>query len=57
MRLSSPKKITWFISAILALLAINVNWVITITFLSPYAFIILLVAFIILWLGTFLKGF
>jgi len=57
MKLSSPKKITWYISIILALLAIVVNWLITVTFLSPYAFIILLVAFIILWAGTSLKGF
>ncbi len=57
MKLNAPKKITWWISLIIAIVALIAQWLITISFLTPYAFILLLVAFIILWLGTFLKGF
>ena len=57
MKLSAPKQLTWWISTILAIIAIIVKWFAILTFLSPYTFIILLVGFVILWLGTFLKGF
>lgn len=57
MRLNQPKEITWWISLILAVLGILGKWVLTsVTFLNTYAFIILLVGFVLLWLGTFVKG-
>ena len=57
MKLNAPKKITWMISLILAIIAILVHYIIVVGFLTPYSFLILLIAFIILFLGTFLKGF
>lgn len=57
MKLNAPKKLTWWISLILAIVAIIVQWLNILTFLTPYGFIILLVGFVILWLGTFIKGF
>lgn len=57
MRLNAPKQMTWWISLILAIIAVVVHWFGLLTFLTPYGFIILLVGFVILWLGTFVKGF
>ncbi|MBD3288464.1 hypothetical protein GF337_06630 [candidate division KSB1 bacterium] len=57
MKLSAPKQMTWWISTILAVVAIIGKWIIVLPIATPYACIILLIAFIILWLGTFMKGF
>jgi len=57
MKLNAPKQSTWWVATILAIIAILTHWLVTISFISPYACIILLVAFIIIWLGTFVKGF
>jgi len=57
MRLNAPKKSTWWVALILAIIAVLTNWVVAISFLTPYACFILLAAFIIIWLGTFVKGF
>ena len=57
MKLNAPKKMTWYIALIIAILAIVGKWILTISIVTPNAFIILLVAFVIIWLGTFLKGF
>ena len=58
MRLNQPKEVTWWISLILAILGILGKWVLgnTVAFLGTYAFILLLIAFILLWLATFVKG-
>lgn len=57
MRLNQPTQVTWWISLILAILAILGKWILTsVMFLNNYAFIILLVGFVLLWLGTFVKG-
>ncbi len=58
MRLNQPKEVTWWISLILAILAVLGKWFIggSVTFLGTYAFVILLVAFLLVWLGTFVKG-
>lgn len=57
MKLNAPKQLTWWVSTILAVLAIIGKWIVAIPFVTPYACIILLIAFIIIWLGTFVKGF
>ena len=57
MRLNQPKQVTWWISLILAVLAILGKWVLTnVVFISEYSFVILLVGFLLVWLGTFVKG-
>lgn len=55
MRLTAPKKLTFWISLIIAVIAVIAS-LITIPFLSNYTFIILIVAFVLLALGTFVKG-
>ena len=57
MKLNAPKQITWLVYLIIAIIAIIGKWIVAISFVSPNAFLILLIAFIILWLGTFIKGF
>ncbi|MBN2413727.1 hypothetical protein JXQ31_18755 [candidate division KSB1 bacterium] len=56
MRLSAPKKFTWWASLILAILGL-VGSLVVIPGISPIAFFLVLVAYIILFLGTILKGF
>jgi len=57
MRLNQPKQVTWWISLILAVLAILGKWVLTnVVFISEYSFVILLVGFLLVWLGSFVKG-
>jgi hypothetical protein len=55
MKLSAPKKATWWIATILAVVSILVRFV-AIPVLTPHKYVILAVAFILLWLGTFIKG-
>jgi len=55
MSLSAPKQITWWVAVVLAVIGLLAQ-LITIPALSGIAFWILLVAFIILALGTFLEG-
>jgi hypothetical protein len=56
MKLSAPKKFTWWIATIIVLVVIAAKWFVAITFVSANAFVVLLVAFAILWLGTYVKG-
>lgn len=56
MKLNAPKKIVWYISIILAVLSV-VSTFITIPFVTAYAFWVLVVAWVLLFLGTVLKGF
>ena len=57
MKLNAPKQITWWISLIIAIIAVLAHWIVAIGFLTPYSFLVLFIAYIILWLGTFVKGF
>ena len=57
MKLNAPKQSTWWVSVILAVIAILAAWIVAIPFVTANAFLVLLVAFVIIWLGTFLKGF
>jgi len=54
MKLSAPKVITWWIALIIGLLGILASLV-TIPFLSTYAFWLVVIAFLLLILATFLK--
>jgi hypothetical protein len=53
--LSAPKKTTFALAAILALVGLIGKFA-AIPFVSQYAFFILLAAFVILFLGCLLKG-
>jgi hypothetical protein len=55
MKLNAPKVITWWISVIIGVLGI-VAFFVTIPVLSAYAFWVVVVGFVLLVLGTFLKG-
>ncbi len=58
MRLNAPKKITWFISLILAIVAVVFQWILpSIRLFTGWQFVVLLVGFILLFLSTFVKGF
>ena len=55
MRLNAPKNSTFWISIIIAVIAV-ISELVTIPFLSAYTYIILIIAFVLLALGTFVKG-
>ena len=57
MKLSAPKKLTFLVSLIIAIIAVVVNFLVTIPFLTVNAFILLIIAFVILAAGNYLKGF
>jgi len=54
MKLSAPKKLVWFISVVLAVLGVVLS---LLGVFSPYNFWIVVVAWVLLFLGTVLKGF
>jgi hypothetical protein len=54
MRLSAPKLVTFWIAVILAIIALLGQ--LAIIALAPYAFWILLIAFVLLALGNFVSG-
>ena len=56
MKLNAPKKVVWWISIILVVLGI-VGKIVDIPVVSDYRFWIVIVGYILLWLGTFVKGF
>jgi len=57
MKLSAPKKSTWWIAVVLGVLGILLNLgVLAIAGLSGYAFRLVVIAFVLLVLGTLLKG-
>jgi hypothetical protein len=56
MRLSPPKKNVFWIATIFAVLGLA-GKLIAIPFVSTYAFWLLLVGFVLLWLGNAVKGF
>ncbi len=55
MNLSAPKQIVWIIAVVLGVIGILAR-VIPIAALAPYAFWLVTLAFILLALGTLLKG-
>ena len=55
MKLNAPKKITWLMSLIIGALG-SVAHLVAIPVLSVYAFWLVVVGFVLLVLGTFLKG-
>lgn len=56
MRLNAPKRVTWWIAVILGVLGILGNFI-ALSFISTYAFWFVAIAFILLALATYLKGF
>jgi hypothetical protein len=56
MKLSAPKEIVWWIATILGGLGVIGHFV-AITFISANSWWMVAVAFILLFLGTLLKGF
>ena len=56
MRLSAPKKTTWWIALVVGAIGI-VAHLVTIPVLSGFAFWLVAAAFVLLILGTYLKGF
>jgi hypothetical protein len=57
MRTNAPKKVTWWVAVVLGVLGILGNFVPGIPLISTYNFLFLVVGFILLALGTILKGF
>jgi hypothetical protein len=55
MKLSSPKNITWWIAVVIGVLGI-LGQLVSIPFVSTYAFWFEAIAFVLLALATFLKG-
>jgi len=60
MRLSAPKQGTFWLALILAVIAVVFKWILpdNLQFLNDnWSFLILLIGFVIIGLGTFVKGF
>lgn len=55
MKLNAPKQITFLISLIIAVLGV-LGYFVTIPFISVYAFWFVVAGFVLLALGTFVKG-
>jgi hypothetical protein len=56
MKLSAPKQITYLIAIIIGIVAVAATYFVTIPFFTANAFIVLIVAFVILALANFVKG-
>jgi hypothetical protein len=56
MKLSKPKNSTFWIATVLAVLGLVGNFV-TLPVVSQYAFWFVVVGFVVLWLGNYLKDF
>lgn len=57
MQFSAPKQLTWWISVILALIAVVFSLINTnLNLFNGWQFVVLLVGFVILALGTLVKG-
>lgn len=55
MKLNAPKKNTWLVAVVIGVIGIIAKFV-AIPFLSIYAFWLVVVAFVLLVLATYLKG-
>ena len=56
MRLSAPKKTTWWVAVVVGVVGVVANLV-TIPVISGFAFWLVVIGFVLLALGTYLKGF
>ena len=56
MKLSAPKNTTFWVATVLALLGFVGNFV-SLPFVSDFAFWFVVVGFVVLWLGNYVKGF
>jgi len=56
MKLNAPKKMTWTVATILLVLGL-IGELVAVPFLSVYAFWFAFVGGVLLFLGSFLKGF
>jgi hypothetical protein len=61
MRLSAPKKATWWVAVIIAAVGLAAYFlarfhVVQIPFAYEHRFGLMVIAFGLLWLGTFIKG-
>ena len=56
MQLSAPKQVTWWVAVVIGVVGIVANFV-TLPVVSDYSFWLVAISFVILVLGTFLKGF
>jgi len=56
MKFSAPKQTTWLLALLVAIVGVVAHFV-AIPVLSGYDFWVVLVAFVLLFLGTILKGF
>jgi hypothetical protein len=56
MRLSAPKKTTWWVAVVIGVVGVVANLV-TIPVISGFAFWLVVIGFVLLALGTYLKGF
>ena len=56
MQLSPPKRTTWIAATLLGAVAIATHAIVEVPLITPYAFWILAVAFILLFLATLLPG-
>ncbi len=56
MKLSAPKKVTFWVAVVVAVIGVLASLV-TIPLLSGFAFWLVVIAFIILLLGNLVKGF
>jgi len=61
MKLSAPKKITWWIATIIAAVDLAIFLlgrfnVVQVPLVLAHKFLFMLIAFVLLWLGTFIKG-
>ena len=56
MKFSAPKQATWLLALLVAIVGVVAHFV-AIPGLSQYDFWVVLIAFVLLFLGTILKGF
>jgi hypothetical protein len=56
MKLSPPKNTTWFLATFLGLLGIIAYAILDLPLISPNAFWLVALAFVLLFLGTLLPG-
>lgn len=56
MQLSPPKRTTWALATLLGVLAIIAYAIVDVPYITPYAFWVLVLAFILFFVGTLLPG-
>jgi len=56
MQLSPPKRTTWALATLLGVLAIIAHAIVDVPYVTPYAFWVLVLAFILFFVGTLLPG-